>query len=434
MPAKSLTGKGNGIASQKPTLASQIKFQSTNGLVDLQTQINALSVDSHPTVESLARYTPFNEQYFVQKKAIFSLNSAWGISRLRNDIVTTGSGAVSENNGEIVVSTGTTASSSVKLQSIERGQYIAGAEAEVGVGIRIPTLPTGSQNAMWGYFDDENGFGFGVDSTDFYTFIRRNGTTTKTYREDWNIDPLDGTGESELNNALQIIVWQIDFTWYGYGKISYIANVANTNEQQRFQLHSFIPSDQNSIVDPNQPITVVVENGETTSDFSIRVGGRQFSIASQEVRLGHRPVSEMIETIAISSTSYIPVIAMRKKLTFGESSRANSINIVFDRFKLTTDSDVFFQLSYADTDLDGTWADPSGWGDESAAEINTSLTTGTVGLPLFRGRLPAAKNNDEILLLQERILVGNEKPIVLWLKVPSGTANVSVVLNWSEEW
>lgn len=142
-----------------------------------------------------ANISQFGELITTERTPIIELNSSYGTSILRDHEVTVGSGNISLSNGELILSTGTTASSETALKSAEVGRYIPGYGAEIGIGTRFPTAPTGNQSAIWGGLteDGDNGFYFGYDSSGVYVARRRNGTElNKTYQSNWNVDTLNG--------------------------------------------------------------------------------------------------------------------------------------------------------------------------------------------------------------------------------------------------
>ena len=164
-----------------------------------------------------SRFSRFNELVVGERFSRFNLKPTWGLSNLR-DSTTLGSGStIAESSGEFKLSTGTNTAGSALLETKERGQYQAGTMGEAGIAIRIPTDPAGDAFAEWGYWDQTNGFGFGVDFTGIYVFYETGGTQTKTYQTDWNTDVLDGTGSSGLTLDLADgNIFEIAFVWYGH--------------------------------------------------------------------------------------------------------------------------------------------------------------------------------------------------------------------------
>lgn len=395
---------------------------------------NLLDVDV-----SNSRKTPFGEQVSAYRSSSFNFKPTWGLSLLRNTITTTGTGAaVIETNGEGKLSTGTTTTGVASIRTKERGQYQAGTQGEVGVGIRIPTNPTGTQNGQWGYFDDNNGFGYGIDSTGVYVFKRTGGIETKTYQGDWNVDIANGKGASGLTlDITQGIIFQIDFTWYGYGEISFYITTKNLfDSNKRVLVHTLQVNNGVSIVDPNQPITITVENGGTTdSNFDLYFGGRQFSVVSGDSLPSLRVTSIELPQYTVTSGSYVPVASIRKKTDF--NGRENSVNAYFDNIEVITDSPIAVMYDFGGSTTGGSWVAPSDVSsDETALEVNTAITGCTpftaAGKHIFSSS--GNRNNLSGGTREERIVFGQSDEVAIFVKKFDANANVRVVLDVKEEW
>jgi len=244
----------------------------------------------------------FDDVKTTERITTIDLASSFGTSELRDVIMTSGSGAVSPDpdltTGEMVLKTGTTTGSSVSLQSAETGRYTPGHSAEVGIGVREAT--NGFQNdevVKWGYYvPDGDGFFFGKDvnpaddTVELFVGIQQGGVNEKkVYRRDWNGADVDSQLGRETNLLTEGTVFQINYTWYGYGVIEYsVVTQDENNEQKTIILHREVRFGHTSIADPNSRITVEADNGSTARDVEIRVGGRQFSI------LGSAPSEERI--------------------------------------------------------------------------------------------------------------------------------------------
>jgi hypothetical protein len=116
------------------------------------------------------RKTQFDELVVASETTSFSLGSQWNALQYRNDTSTSGSASVTNNTqGEYQLNTGSTSGSTASLVSKEAGVYEPGTTAIIGLGTRQlqaqSSLVT-DDDIKWGYFDAENGFGFGVDSSD----------------------------------------------------------------------------------------------------------------------------------------------------------------------------------------------------------------------------------------------------------------------------
>ena len=115
---------------------------------------------------------------------------------MRDAVTTTGGGTVTNDATEYILSNTASGAASAILESVLRGRYEPGFAGEAGIGVRIPTLPTGNQLGRWGLFDSQNGAFFGVNSTEVFVAVRRAGTDLIFPQSTWNVDRLDGTGPS----------------------------------------------------------------------------------------------------------------------------------------------------------------------------------------------------------------------------------------------
>jgi hypothetical protein len=385
------------------------------------------------------RYTSFGELVGAQRTSEFNFKPTWGVSLIRNTITETGTGAsVTESNGEFLLATGTTTTNEASIRTKERGQYQAGTEGEVGVGVRVPTAPVSTAYANWGYMDDNNGFYYGVDSTGTYVARLDGGVESKVYQSSWNKDPMDGTGSSGLTLDLSTgNIFQINFVWYGYGSINFYINIKDNtgNVEKRILVHTIQVDDQASVVDPNQPITIEAFNGaSSTTNFEVYVGGRQFSVVDGQSLPSIRNTPIEIPQETVTSTSYVAVAAIRK--TANLNGRENSVNVYISDIQVITDNAVSIMLDYGGSSTGGTWGAPSNVdSDETAMEVNTTITGATAYTAVDKIIAGGDKNTNISSTRQERIIFGQTDEVVIYMKKLTATdADVNVILDVEEEW
>lgn len=357
----------------------------------------------------------FNELRVAQKTPIVELTSVYGLSDLRDVVFTTGSGTVTNTSTEYQVSTTGSGADSAVLESALRGRYEPGYAGEAGIGIRIPTVPTGDQVARFGMFDGQNGAFFGVTSTDIFVAIRRGGADTVINQSAWNVDPLDGSGPSGATlNLSKGNIYQVVFTWYGYGVIEFrvVLPDPTTGAQEVVTVQRYSPSGQTSIIDPNQPLRAEVDNGGTAVAFDLFVGGRQYNIIGK-----YRPVNRVTSerrTVTNVGTTLIPVISFTRKAVFPASSaRANSVSVGLEKISIISTTDLNYQVLLGGT-IDGAYANyPTATtiipDSETALLVNTTCTTITGGEVILQGLTSGLANNNRTLASQS--LLDFELPI-----------------------
>ncbi len=100
-------------------------------------------------------------------------------------------------------------------------------------------------------------------------------TENWTYREDFNIDKLDGTGPSRVNLDLtKLNVWQINFRWLGAGEIRFA--VEDPNQGDMIFFHHIHYSNRNTVVhldNPSLKVGYVVANLAGGGGASVSVSG-----------------------------------------------------------------------------------------------------------------------------------------------------------------
>jgi len=333
----------------------------------------------------------FNELRVARKTLIIELTSVYGISVLRDVVITAGAGTVTNTSTEYSVNTTASGADSAILESAMRGRYEPGYAGEAGIGVRIPILPADNQVARFGLFDAQNGAFFGVTSTNTFVTVRRGGVDTVINQSAWNVDKLDGTGPSGATLTLSKgNIFQIVFTWYGYGVIEFRVVIPDpiTLAQEVITVNRFPPTGQTSFVDPNQPLRAEIDNAGTATSFNLFVGGRQYSIIGKydptfRVTSERRTISNVITTLT-------PVISFARKAVFPTgSARTNSVEVDLEEINLISTDDLAYQVLLGGT-INGTFVNyPTATtiipDSETALLVNTTSTTITGGEVIFQG-------------------------------------------------
>jgi hypothetical protein len=393
-----------------------------------------------PTVSS-----QFNELRVASKHPIIELTSVYGVSDLRDIVITTGAGTVTNTSTEYSVNTTASGADSAILESAMRGRYEPGYAGEAGIGVRIPISPTGTQIARWGLFDTENGVFFGSTSTNIFVAIRRGGVDTVINQSAWNVDKLDGTGPSGATLTLsEGNIYQIVFTWYGYGVIEFRVVIPDptTLAQEVITVNRFSPTGQTSFIDPNQPLRAEIDNAGTATSFNLFVGGRQYSI-SGKYEPTFRVTSER-RTVSNVTTTLTPVISFARKAVFpAASARTNSVEVNLEEINLiATSADLAYQVLLGGT-VNGTFVNyPTATtiipDSETALLVNTTSTTITGGEVIFQGITSGSGGNSRVLATAELLSFALPDNAIVTLAVvrlagsPSNTVNAS--FSVTESW
>ena len=376
--------------------------------------------------------SPFGEFLVVQRTPIIELNSSYGTSALRDIETATGSGSITTSNAEIIVSTGATATSTAKLETSEVGRYIPGYAAEIGVGIRIPTDPTGNQVFTWGGLSSggNDGLYFGKDATGFFVARLRSGSETKVYQSSWNKDILDGTGDSTFNiNNADGHIYQINFTWYGYGSIEF-GVVGTVNGIQRFiPCHVFSDFNETSIVSPNLRVFAEADNGGDASDATLYVAGRQYSIIGQYVPK-FRFTGDWRAGVTTGTTEE-PIVSFRRKTGFEDRS------VKLEGFDvLSATQPHIIEIRIGGSLTGASFGTPTNHtAAETALESDTSATAITGGIVVWQELVDAGAGAQvELAGRSVDFDIPDTEVVTICARTVSGSGSVSAALRMREEW
>lgn len=369
-------------------------------------------------------WTPFSEQKFAQRQNIIELKTGYGLSYHRDRVATSGSGTVTGTVGsaEFVLATTANGPDKAILESAEIARYVPGTTAEMGAGIRVPAALTGSQVARWGYFDADNGFGFGQDASGLFIFVRRNGTDEVIRRNSWN-------GDDILVDTARGNIFQISFAWYGFGRVEF--NWVS-DDSGLINLHTFRSENETSIEDPNQPIRVEIDNGGTATAQTLYVAGRQFSLYG-EYNPNRRITSERRFEMGSIGDTFLPAISFRRKSAYGSAS------VKVAGIDLISSDDIFYEIRSGATLTSPTWGTPTNTSAaETATEVDVAATAVSGGDLLYAGMVGAAAGRSSSRVNEMGLdfdFVRDDPVTLCFRKFPSGTtAEATVILRVREEW
>ena len=387
------------------------------------------TVDQHEVTVKNFLVDPLQRLQVVNKTPVFDIKSIFGKSELRDIFTTSGTGTITN-----VIGTDSEFKLSVSgsndisnLTTTQRGSYVSGTSAEVGIGVRLPTSLTGNQTIKWGITDGNDGFYYKQTSTNLYVCILRNGVETAVPRNQWNIDRIDGKGESAINIDLtRGNIFRIIFTWYGYGAIEFsIVGLDVTNNQKLFPVHRMQPQGQTSTKTPNLPIKVIIENNGTTASTDLYVAGRQFSLFGEKTPT-FRYNSCYGYNTSINSSIFTPLIALRKK--------TNYLGCQVKPATLTIDSnvDTLIELRTNCTLTGGTYGSLVDQIDtETAIETNWGLSGCSNGILVWLG--VAITGSTKIYTDFNFGLIENTN-LTIMAKSLTTSGSCSATLRFTEEW
>lgn len=346
------------------------------------------------------RYTVFDEARVAGKTPIIELNAIYGLSGLRDDQQTSGTGAVTSTPSEFRVRH-QAAGDFARLASSSRGRYQPGTIGEVGLGIRLSAIPTnGDFEAVWGLFDMglsggsnteniQDGMVFGIDGTGKFIAVYDGGTeVAKIYSENWNGRDAKGF---DLTDG---VIFQIDYLYYGYGTIVFKYIESNSSNQETRVLHTYNVTGGTTVENTNLQVGGYVKSSNSTDDFSLYIGGRQYNV------VGNYKPNKRINTarnsgVSTTTTEFTPIVSVRKK-----SSR-RKIASELDGFNILSTTDAYVQIRLNSTLTGATFgsldeqpdSDTGLEQDTSATAINTAT-----GTKLYEGIVAGGANKQSTSL------------------------------------
>lgn len=388
----------------------------------------------------------YNMSYFGDFRTVeitpnMNLKSIYGLSQLRDRTVTTGTGVVEDSfvtgSGEYRLATAANGADSAALFSTERGRYEAGFTAICGMGVRIPdTTLTGNQVIYWGLGEDPtdpaaNGFFFGLDANGLFVSLFRNGVETQVRQVDWN-----GAEQSADLDLTDGNIFQIEFSWYGYGIIQFIFlnQTAPDIISLPVVMHTVRLQGSTSITNPNLPISIFLANNGTADTLEAFVGGRQYSIRGK-VDVQQRQTSERVLSATVGGT-LIPLISLQRKAAY------RSASIKLANFEILTDTQLLVEVRFNPVLTGAVFGTPTNTlADETAVESDVSATSSAGGLLITTSLVAANTRQSESIskgVLPEIDIPSNNVTdgiVTLLAYAPGGgPATVSALLKITEEW
>jgi hypothetical protein len=377
----------------------------------------------------------------AERTPVIELASIYGLSALRDVVTVAGGGTVTHAGPSLasVFTVATTASGtdSAILDSAERGRYQPGNEGEIGIGIRMDSATrTGSQKAEWGAFTDVDGFIFGLDSAGFYVAVRKDSTDLITRQADFNVDRFDGTGPSGLTlDLLKGNIFQVDFTWYGFGNIIFHVVTAGLDGiQRKYILHRFTPTAGQSTNNPNLPLRARLQNGGTATAQTMYVAGRQYSIFGR-YNPNRRSNGHFLSTpLTGIGTTFVPVMSFRRKTAFATVSAKSS------SMEALANANMYWQLRLNGTLTGAVYGTPANTtAAETCMEVDTTATAITGGQVINAGGIISASVGNSVSIstaLWDGLDIPNGQPVTLCVRKLSGVSGTvdGLTLRWREEW
>lgn len=410
--------------------------------------------------DALADYaTHFDEISTEEHELVFDINAVYPLSDVRDNYQN-----VVDTESEYHASTAANTNDTAFIESSQRGEYTAGFMCQAGVGVRIPSQPTGDSTIRWGYYtvdsngDPNNGFYYGVDSTGVFVARADAGTIEKVYQDSWNRDRLTDTETlNPSDKTLDLsdgVVARVDFTYYGYGPIEMRFLMDDDDADQygaadMVTAHVFHVKNATSTNNTNLPIRCEVVSGGTSNDaLDLFVGGRQFSVVGKRSNNRRTSWHYADSVSAIDDTKWYHAMTFKvKDGTDVGSINFNEVLAEVRRFYADTDANPYkWQIRRGTVPDNPTWETPESHEnkpDETALKVDTNSADvldgsgNETGINVDGGVLAEGGNN-EAAVSQEEIdgeMSADDTMSLLFKAKPGASGTVSEILfKMGERW
>lgn len=305
-------------------------------------------------------------------------------------------------------------------------------------GVLGPSV--GNIRKRWGYFDENNGVFFEVNTSSTLRVVRRTYTSgspvdTAVAQSSWNLDTLDGTGPSGVTLDLSKgNIFFIDLEWLGMGRV----RMGVVIDGLIIYCHQFLNGNALTSVymsTPNLPIRWEIENNGSGVASNIK------TVCSTVISEGGQTKSGMLRYRSTGGTHVDADAANSVYALVGVKLKSSCLSATVDFVNASV------QVATAD---DVEWAlvlNPTVTGSFTYADLTASVVqtargatanTCTGGITLSGGFVSSgnagasASANLETAIRLGSLIDGTADQVVLVVRPLSASADVEGALTWRE--
>lgn len=387
----------------------------------------------------------FGRQRVAEPETLFDSSYEYGLQPLFWQMKTTGNGSAAHDTdarlAELSVGAGT---GTVTAQTYEYFPYQKGKSQRSLVTFVFGARANGITRRA-GYFDDSDGVYFEQTNGGLFLVLRSSTSgsvvNTRIAQADWNQDPLDGSGASEITlDETRRQILDVDIEWLGVGRVRYGFNIDGMTYYTHYVNNANAGAAVPYMRTGTLPLRYQIENdGSGGASTLLAICNTVFSEGGFDVGRGI-PFSANRGDVGASVAARVPVLSIRPAATF--NSIENRVQIrPRDLSVFTVDQIVLVEVVY-DGLLFGTGSFVSA-AVESATEYNASFTAISGGFTVqsfyvsTAGVGNNARGGESSPILSRLPLTldidgANPIPLSIVCTPLTGTATVYVSMNWSE--
>ena len=318
-------GTPSNLVALSDTLVDTHNAELVRSVISARTQsteYKVVNMNERGMLRVAPASTKLEHSLTSSNRSIFQIKFTYGISALLCGSAVTGSGTVTATSGLVSVTTGTTPASSATLSTKGYVFIAPGQTATVAIA-GVFGVPTSSCTQLIGVGNAINGLFFGYLDTAFGICVRANSSDTWVTQTSFNVDKVNGTGSSGINlNTQYGNTYVIIYDALGFGTVSFgILGIEGLVIVHRY---SFINA-QTTIGLPNPHLQATCNITKTAGATSITA--KIASFAAFLDGASYYPMALCTTSVdkAVSSQTYVPIIAIRNCTTFGTFTNASTV-------------------------------------------------------------------------------------------------------------
>ena len=390
------------------------------------------ATDAFGRIRTSAPLTLFDSSHRYSDNGLWSTSTASG-----------GNSTFDANAGLVDLAVTTTSGSQVIRETTKCFSYQPGKSLLVMSTFTMAAAKTGLRQRV-GYYGASNGMYLELANNDL-NFVERSSSTgslveTRVPKANWNIDPLDGTGPSNLTLDItkSQILW-MDIEWLGLGTVR-LGFVINGKFIHCHSFHHANIITGTYITTASLPLRYEITNTAATASTSTlkQVCSTVLSEGGYELRGLQQAIGTTITSPHALTTAgtYYPVISLRLK-----SARLDAIVILtaISILGASANTNYTWRVVASATTTGGTWTSA---GTNSSVEYNLTGTATTGGRILAQGYFSSTNQSPgSIDILKEALfkfqlerdgLTSTPYELSLIASASSGTSNVHASMDWEE--
>ena len=261
----------------------------------------------------------FGEQLTATRLPSSLTNAVYGLDIADVNITVTNGGTVTTDADSLmVVSSSTATNGSARVESKRSLRYRPGDEGYVYFTAMFEDGGVVGATQFCGLLDTNDGYALGLDGVDFMVCRRKDGENFIEVQENFNRDPVNGTGTSGFNIDLsKLNVFRITYGWLGAAPIYFEVMTPDGRWilMHVFELTGTLTTPHVTI--PYLPMTIEVIKTSGVTDVTTRSGSWGLGVVGQP-----STVSDILSATQNFDISYLAsggetnLLTLRSKSTF----------------------------------------------------------------------------------------------------------------------